>query len=108
MNPSLHNLPAELPDGWFVTPSDRAALLATELARELPSGHLLDGLALDVVAHRDGTDDILCRQRNHPNRFIVVHLTWLGRTEVNAAHPAVEVSGTFDEFLAYERDINAE
>ena len=93
----------QLPDGWIVSPKDHAEYLAAELAREIPNGHLLDGVAVSVVAHRDGTDDILCWHRSEPLRFTVVHLSWRGRTEINSKHPAVECDGSFDDFLAYER-----
>jgi len=96
-----------LPDGWFATPPDRAELLTAELQRELPPEHLLGAVAVNVVAHRDGTDDILCWHRDSPERFTVVHLSWLGRTEINAKHPTVESDGTFDDFLAYERRFSA-
>ena len=45
---------------------------------------------VEVVAHREGTDDILCRHLDELSRFTVVHLTWLGREEIDTQHPAVE------------------
>lgn len=92
-----------LPEGWFrATPAEAARLLG-ELRRELPYGHVLDGVAVETFAHRDGaTDDVLFRHLDGPERFTVVHLTWRGATEIDQHHPRVEVDGSFDEFLAYE------
>ncbi len=95
-------LPGDLAEGWFESDTDRATALLAELKREVPPGHVLRGARVSVVAHRDGTDDILCRHVDDPSRFTVVHLTWLGREEIDAQHPAVEADGDFDSFLAYE------
>ena len=95
-------LPGELPEGWFASDPERAASLLAELEREVPRGHLLHGDRIEVVAHREGTDDILCRHRDESSRFTVIHLSWLGREEIDAQHPAVEADGDFTSFLAYE------
>jgi hypothetical protein len=71
----------------------------------LPPGHLLYGLPVSTFATRRGTDDVLFRHRDDPSRFTVVHLSWLGRTEINAQHPTVEFDGTFQEFLEEEARI---
>jgi hypothetical protein len=52
-----------------------------------------------TFAASDGTDDTLFRHRDAPKRFTVIHLTWLGRTEINAEHPTVEFDSTYAEFL---------
>ena len=96
------NLPVDLPEGWFASDPDRAASLLAELAREVPPGHLLHGVRGEVVAHQEGSDDILCRHLDEPSRLTVVHLTWLGREEIDTQHPAVESDGDFASFLAYE------
>ena len=88
--------------GWYVSDPNRAAQLLRELMLELPPDHLLDGRALAVVAHREATDDILCRHSAEPERHTVIHLSWLGRQEIDSRHPWVEADGTFDDFLAYE------
>jgi hypothetical protein len=75
----------------------------TELQRELPPGHLLYGRAIRVVAYREATDDILCQHEEDPEHFTVIHLSWLMQQEVNEQHPAVEVDGDFEDFLAYEQ-----
>jgi len=32
----------------------------------------------------------------------MIHLTWLGRTEINAKHPTVGFDGTLEGFVAEE------
>jgi hypothetical protein len=78
--------------------------LHAELQRELPPGHVLTGRALETFAWREGaTDDVLLRHTDEPERFTVIHLSWLGRTEINSEHPTVEFDGAFAEFLAEEK-----
>ena len=100
MSTELPPRPA-LPLGWYYPDAEDAQALITEFQRELPPGHLLDGVPVDVFAWREGaTDDVLFRHRNQTDRFTVIHLSWLGRTEINAQHPTVAFDGTFAEFLA--------
>ena len=96
------SLPGDLPEGWFASDPERAASLLAELDREVGLGHPLHGARIPVVAHREGTDDILCRHLHDPSRFTVIHLSWLGREEIDAQHPAGEVDGDLDSFLGYE------
>lgn len=101
IDPSDH--PA-LPQGWFYPDRDTAPNLHTELLRELPPGHVLTGRKVETFAWREGaTDDVLFRHADEPDRFTVIHLSWLGRTESTADYPAVEFDGTFAEFLAEEK-----
>jgi len=96
------NRPA-LPEGWFYPDQAVSQRLHAELQRELPPGHLLHGRAVETFAWRDGaTDDVLFRHTDQPDRFTVIHLSWLGRTEINAQHPTVEFDGTFVGFIAEE------
>lgn len=95
-----------LPEGWFYPDDATADGLLAELHRELPRGHLLEDCNVEVFAWRKGaTDDVLFRDRDEPHLFTVVHLTWLGRTEINERHPAVEFDGTFEEFVTMEREL---
>jgi hypothetical protein len=92
-----------LPVGWFYPDSEIAKSLHDELQRELPPGHLLTGRPIETFAWREhATDDVLFRHIQEPERFTVIHLSWLGRTEINAQHPTVEFDGTFAEFLNQE------
>jgi hypothetical protein len=92
----------KLPDYWEYPDADMAALLYAELQRELPPGHLLFGVPVETFGWTGrGSDDILFRWLDSPDRFTVIHLSWLGRTEINAQHPWVEHDGSFADFLAY-------
>ena len=92
-----------LPEGWLPASEAESKALHAELQKELPQGHLLFGKDVEVVAHRDGaTDDILVRHVGEPERYTVIHLTWAGRREIDP-HPSVEVDGSWEDFLDYER-----
>jgi hypothetical protein len=101
MSTSL-NLPA-LPEGWFY-PEDSAiaASLHGELQRELPPGHLLFGCAVETFAYRHGSDDVLFRHRDQPQRFTVIHLSWIQKQEINSQFPTVGFDGPFAGFVAAE------
>ena len=100
--------PIALPHGWEYLEADEAAGRVAELKRELPPTHLLFGIDVETFAARIGDDDTLFRHTSSRDRFTVVHLTWLGREEINAKHPSVDFDGTFAEFLAREQRINVE
>lgn len=89
-----------LPAGWIFPDREEAKRLQDELDRELPPGHQLTGVAVEVFASADGIDDVLFRHGDEPDRFTIIHLSWLGRTEINELHPTVEFTGTYAEFLA--------
>jgi hypothetical protein len=99
---------ALLPEGWFPTTGEESALHHAELLRELAPGHLLYDTVIDVVAHREGTDDILCRHHSEPDRLTVVHLTWRGSPEIPPGFPAVECDGTIQDLYDYERRFGIE
>jgi hypothetical protein len=95
-----------LPEGWFYPDLATAQLLHAELQQELPPGHLLYGRAVEAFAWREGaTDDVLFRHLDKPLRFTVIHLSWLGRIEINSQHPTVEFDGTFKGFIAEEETL---
>jgi hypothetical protein len=95
--------PAPPPPGWEYPDSDEAESLAAEFRRELPPGHRLYGRRVELVAARVGTDDVLFRHPDEPGRLTVIHLTWLGREEIDADHPWVEFDGDAAGFWAWER-----
>lgn len=92
-----------LPEGWFSANAEQAKRLLDELHRELPPNHVLYGVRVETFAHRDdATDDVLFRHVDEPTRFTSVHLTWLGREDIDRHHPSVTFDGTFDAFVAAE------
>jgi hypothetical protein len=100
--------PISLPLGWMYPDPDWADSLHAELLRELPPGHLLFGRRGKLIATRGGTDDVLFQHSDEPGRFTVVHLTWLGRQEIDAQHPWVEFDGDFAGFVAWEEQFLTE
>ena len=93
-----------LPVGWFYPDAAIAQSLHDELQRELPPGHLLTGRAVETFAWREhATDDVLFRHVHEPERFTVIHLSWIRKQEINAQHPTVEYDGTFEGFVAEEQ-----
>jgi hypothetical protein len=101
-------LDVPLPIGWFYSNAEESDLFHTELLRELAPGHPLFGTGIGVVAHREGTDDILCRHHKDPDRLTVVHLTWRGGPEIDPRYPAIECDGTVEDFYHYERRFGIE
>jgi hypothetical protein len=93
----------QLPAGWFLSENDHAKMLLSELRLEAIPGHSLYSADIEVVAHREGTDDILVRHIHNPERFTVVHLSWSRKPEINTEHPTIEYTGDYAGFLAYER-----
>ena len=63
---------------WFATDDRR---LVEELLRELPPGHVLEGLAVDVRARRQDCDDVLFNVLDGSGRLAQVHLTYKGESD---------------------------
>lgn len=94
-----------LPEGYIYLDAAESARLHAELLRELPPVHPLFGVPLETFAAREGNDDTLFRYRGNPTRFVLVHLTWLGRTEIDADHPGILFTGTFAEWVQREKQL---
>jgi hypothetical protein len=67
---------------------------------------------VQAVAYRQDQDDVLFRHHDEPDRFTVVHLTWICKRELIAEHPSVCFNGPLVEFFAeeerfYERQADA-
>lgn len=80
-----------LPNHWLPA-GDQAKRLKEELARELPPGHVLDGVAATAIARRTDCDDVLFALSD--DRFAVVHLTWSGSQETDPTWPATTIHET--------------
>jgi hypothetical protein len=97
----------ELPEEWgWIYPKDAAVAqsLHDELQRELPPGHLLFSRKVETVAYRGDCDDVLFRHVEEADQFTVIHLTWIGKREVDAKHPSVCFDGSSAEFAAKEQE----
>jgi|SRR5882724_11842958 len=91
-----------LPTGWYYPTEGEAEGLHAELQRELPPGHILFARAVETFAYRRDQDDVLFRHRDEPDRFTLIHLTWIRKREINAEHPSVCFDGPFERFFAKE------
>ncbi|WP_330476503.1 hypothetical protein [Terrabacter sp. C0L_2] len=74
--------------------AERAAVLETELAREVGHGHVLQGRKWTVVAEAMPQDEVLVQDRDD---VFLVHLTWKGRRE-ESPWPTVERVDSREEF----------
>jgi len=91
-----------LPLSWFFASEKEREYLWNELQKEIPVGHVLFRVPLLIIATQNYvTDDILCKHLNEPDRYTVVHLTWSAATETIENLPAVEMDGSFEDFLNY-------
>jgi hypothetical protein len=93
----------QLPIGWCWSDAHEQSELLHEYILELPELHPLAGIEVEVVAHREGSDDILLRHIGVTDNYSVVHLSWLGREEL-PNHPVVEFTGALAEFVSWEHD----
>ena len=71
------NFQIELPEPWHWIETD----FETELNRELPHGHILEGKTLKTVAKRQDMDDFLFAIDNWEFEYAIVHLTWVKETD---------------------------
>jgi hypothetical protein len=93
----------KLPECWYRADSEEEARLTKELQLEMIPGHQLYGKDVKVIAHRDGAnDDILCAHADENNLFMVVHLTWSMKPEIDDKHPSIFFQGSYKEFLKWE------
>lgn len=104
MSNSNSNLPI-LPEIYYYPDDQEAAHIHAELLRELPSDHPLFGVPLETFVACDANDDTLFRFRGNPGRFVLLHLTWIGRTEIDKDHPSIVLHGTFADFLSYGAEV---
>lgn len=97
----MDELLSRLPGGWYITASEEAKSLHSELQREIPPGHLLYGRKVTVIARRHDRDDILCWHIEQPERLTIIHLSGVMRQEVDDQYPGVEMDGDVQAFFVY-------
>jgi hypothetical protein len=73
--------------------------LVAELQREMGAGHPLAGIAAVPVARRDDRDDVLFELPDREPRYVLVHLTWSGRREIDARWPHTEFFQDWEDWL---------
>ncbi len=102
--PSFQPPRPALPEGYVYPDAREAAHIHAELLRELIPEHSLFGVPLQLFAAYEDNQDALFQYRGNPKRFVLVHLTWIGKAEINADHPGILFTGTFDEWLQREKE----
>ena len=78
---------------------ERANLLAAELRKECPPGHILHGLPTRAVATRIDRDDVLFEIEGI-SQLAVVHLTW--REEKDPRWPSTTLFGNWEQWVNQE------
>lgn len=70
-----------------------------ELKLELTPGHPLYDVDVTAVGRRCVGDDVLFQLHNHPAEFAVVHLTFIGRPELDSQWPAIVLYSSLDHWI---------
>jgi hypothetical protein len=74
----------------FLAPWERVEeghQLITELYKELPEGHILEGKMVEPIARRLDQDDVLFLVKEEKIQYALVHLTWTGHQEKDKKWP---------------------
>ncbi len=87
------------PEPWYaVADAAMRAVLERQLAAEVAAGHVLAGLAVTLLARRDGSDDALFRLAD--GRVAEVHMIWRQTRETDARWPRCAVFESLEAWLA--------
>ena len=95
---------AGLPRGWHAPSQEQKRGHELELQREIPVGHQLHGLAVEVVAVCNVCDEDLVRNSDGWRR---VHLTWSGKTEPVPDYPLVGPASESWEDVVADAELHA-
>lgn len=83
------------------------AALERQLGIEVGPGHILEGLAVRLIARLDGTDDALFALPD--GRVAEVHMTWRSSAETDPHWPATALFTSLDHWAeARMRPLHAE
>jgi hypothetical protein len=83
---------------WYALTEEAAAALSTELSRELPPEHVLQGVPVKCVARRQDRDDVFFELVDGSGRLAAVHLTWQVEREKSWPHTVIYTGAS--EWLA--------
>src|SRR5690348_6651888 len=81
---------------------------ARELYSEVGEKHILHGIKVRAVAHRQDRGDALFELLDGSGRFAVVHLTFAQHPERNPCWPRTEIYPDFSQFEARRMRRDAE
>lgn len=93
-------------DPWYALAEDERAKLSAELKREMPDGHVLQGIQLTCLARRQDRDDVLFELNDGSGRLATVHLTW--QVESEPLWPSAVIYASAVEWLAAMQAHHAE
>ena len=78
---------------------DSGDALVTELQKELALQHVLHGVPVVAVGRRSDSDDVLFATADPLKPIAVVHLTWIGRTEVDPQWPWTTLYDSWPDWI---------
>ena len=80
-----------------------AQTLEEELYRELPLGHILEGLTVQAIGfNTKDPSEFIFKTDDKTKKFVRVHLTWT--KEKDSLWPSTETYSTFDVWAKKERE----
>lgn len=93
---------------WYrIDDADVKGALERQLAIEVGSGHILEGLSVRLIARLDGTDDALFALPD--GRIAEVHMTWRTSAETDPRWPATALFASLAHWAeARMRPLHAE
>ena len=84
---------------WEPIDSADSAKFEDEYVAEIGKAHPLYGVPVKTIARRIDRDDVLFQLLRHLCDYAVVHLTWSGREESDAACPACQIYADDDDLM---------
>lgn len=84
---------------WVLIESDlEKKRLKEELEKEINSNHVLYGKENIPIARREENDDVIFKISD--DSFALVHLTWLGKQEIDERFPFTEIFSSLKELIS--------
>jgi hypothetical protein len=74
-------------------------IFVIELRKEVGPRHILFGVPVQALARHIACDDVLFAADDLDKPLVVVHLTWTGRTESDAAWPSTTLYGNWQDWI---------
>jgi hypothetical protein len=84
---------------WQELSKDRAAVIDSELQRELSPEHVLYGIEAKAVAISATRDDVLFELMGHEFSLAHVHLTWSQRRLANSCYPKTQLFSSWQDWV---------
>lgn len=91
-------MPIDFREPWKEV-GEHADALVKELERELTDRHVLWGKSVRAIAQRIDSDDVLFELAGGPLTYAVVHLTWIGKPELDHRWPGTSLFSSLEEWV---------